>query len=72
MKSNKLFIGAIISAGLILPLPTLAGPITTASNVQTFSFSVLNETTSFSFAGFNNNLGTLNSVHLNWIVNKTR
>jgi hypothetical protein len=65
MKTNKFLIAAIVAAGVMSPIPTMATPVYTQA--QTFSFSTsvpLNNTLNFN--GFNSSLGTLNSVRFVW------
>ena len=57
--------------GLFLSVPVMAGPFVTGAQIQTFSFDTLTGNTTFAFNGFNSSLGTLDSVHLVWTMNKT-
>lgn len=71
MKTKKLLALAVIATGFLSPLSAMAGAVLTGEQVQTFNFSNLNQSTLFSFAGFNSTLGTLNSVHFEWLMDKT-
>jgi hypothetical protein len=67
---KKLITLTALSAGLLAPLPALSGPLTTTAQIYTFNFNG-NANTSFSFTGFDTALGTLNSVHFEWTLNKS-
>ncbi|MCF7970721.1 MAG: choice-of-anchor E domain-containing protein [Methylococcaceae bacterium] len=68
---KKLLIAATLGAGFVMSGVASAGPLLTTPETLTFNFNTLNDNTSLSFAGFNASLGTLNSVHFTWLMNKT-
>lgn len=71
MKKNKFLLASVMATGLLSSMSAMAGPILTGAQIQTFSFNTLSSSTSLNFNGFNSNLGTLNSVHLTWVLNET-
>lgn len=70
MKQNKILSLVLVIAGLISFMPALAGPITVTQS-QDFNLGALDDSTSFSFNGFDSSLGILNSVHLKWTMDQT-
>lgn len=68
--NKALAITAIVATGLFSSLSATAGALTTATQIQNFSFSTPNNAT-FSFNGFDSALGTLNSVHFIWTLDQT-
>jgi hypothetical protein len=49
----------------------MAGLLTTGQQIQTYNFTALGQSTILYFDGFNSALGTLNSVHFEWTMDKT-
>ncbi len=68
---KKIIALAALSASLLAPAVAMAGPLTTATQTQTFDFQTLFESTTLMFNGFDPALGTLNSVHFEWELDKT-
>jgi hypothetical protein len=70
MKKHSLLALGLMAAGLVIAAPASATSFTAWQDVS-FSHNSLNFTSNLSFNGFDSSLGTLTSVHLQYVVNET-
>lgn len=67
----KILAIAVVAAALLSPISAVAGAVITGTQVQSFNFTLLDDSTTLSFNGFDSSLGILNSVHFQWTMDKT-
>ena len=68
---KKLLLATALTVGVSLSGAVMAAPSLTTPEVHNFNFASLDTSTTLSFSGFDNTLGTLTSVHIVFLADKT-